>query len=62
MEFLKDNIHVLGLSHNEMPVIDSEVMVHRLTIDINYKPIQQKRRAFTPGRYKVIWAEFEKLK
>ena len=42
-QFLKDNQDVFACSHEDMPDIDKEVIVHRLSVDPRHKPIQQKR-------------------
>ncbi|XP_058078626.1 uncharacterized protein LOC131226951 [Magnolia sinica] len=44
-----------------MPSIAPEVMVHRLNVDPDHKPVNQKRRAFGPERYATIIEEVEKL-
>lgn len=38
--FLKGNTDVFAWSHDEMPRIEAEVLVHRLNIDPKFKPIQ----------------------
>ncbi|KAL5567724.1 hypothetical protein UlMin_024299 [Ulmus minor] len=44
-----------------MPGIDPNVIVHRLNIDPNFKPIKQKRRTFNAERYMAINTEIDKL-
>ncbi|KAL5571760.1 hypothetical protein UlMin_021357 [Ulmus minor] len=44
-----------------MPGIDPNVIVHRLNIDPNFKPIKQKRRTFNAERYMAINTEVDKL-
>ena len=41
--------------------IDPSVIVHRLNIDPNFKPVKQKRRNFNVERYIAINAEVDKL-
>lgn len=62
MKFLKENVNVFAWSHDEMLGIESDVMMHYLNVDLNYKPIQQKKCVFTPKRYEAIRVEVEKLK
>ena len=44
-----------------MSGIDKRVIVHSLNVDPKKKPIQQKRRVFTPERNKAVMEEVEKL-
>ena len=44
-----------------MSGIDERVIVHSLNVDPKKKPIQQKRRVFTPERNKAVMEEVEKL-
>ncbi|KAL5542865.1 hypothetical protein UlMin_010575 [Ulmus minor] len=44
-----------------MPGIDPNVIVHRLNIDPNFKPMKQKRRTFNAERYMAINTEVDKL-
>ncbi|KAL5563407.1 hypothetical protein UlMin_033154 [Ulmus minor] len=44
-----------------MPGIDPSVIVHRLNIDPNFKPVKQKRRTFNAERYMAINTEVDKL-
>ncbi|KAL5562596.1 hypothetical protein UlMin_032343 [Ulmus minor] len=52
---------VFAWSHEDMPGIDPNVIVHRLNIDPNFKPIKQKRRNFNAERYMAINTEVDKL-
>ena len=61
-KFLVENADVFAWTHEDMPEIDPNFMVHRLNVDPNYKVVQQRRRVFTPERYEVIRLEVEKLK
>ncbi|KAL5566413.1 hypothetical protein UlMin_029577 [Ulmus minor] len=40
--FLREHRDVFAWSHEDMPGIDPNVIVHRLNIDPNFKPIKQK--------------------
>ena len=50
IQFLKENIDVFAWSHEDMPGIAPEVIQHQLNVDPEWKPVQQKRRVFTPER------------
>lgn len=60
-KFLKDNSNVFAWSHKDMPRIESEVMVHKLNVDPDFKQVKQKRRALNLDRYEAIKKEVEKL-
>ncbi|KAL5552836.1 hypothetical protein UlMin_040237 [Ulmus minor] len=59
--FLREHRDVFAWSHEDMPGIDPNVIVHRLNIDPNFKPIKQKRRTFNAERYMAINTEVDKL-
>jgi hypothetical protein len=44
-----------------MPGIDPSVIVHRLNVDPNFRPIRQKRRTFAPERNQAVAEEVSKL-
>ena len=44
-----------------MPGISPRVIEHKLNVNPKKKPIQQKRRAFTPERNQTITNEVNKL-
>ena len=44
-----------------MPGIATEVIQHRLNVDLERKPVQQRRRVFAPKRNKAIMDEVNKL-
>ncbi|KAL5800164.1 hypothetical protein ACOSQ4_033048 [Xanthoceras sorbifolium] len=44
-----------------MTGINPEVLVNRLQVDLDYPPVEQKRRKFAPERNKVINEEIQKL-
>ena len=44
-----------------MPGIAIEVIQHRLNVDLERKPVQQRRRVFAPKRNKAIMDEVNKL-
>ncbi|KAL5545680.1 hypothetical protein UlMin_005367 [Ulmus minor] len=59
--FLREHRDVFAWSHEDMPGIDPNVIVHRLNIDPNFKPIKQKRGTFNAERYMAINTEVDKL-
>ena len=50
IQFLKENLNVFAWSHKDMPRISTKVIQHRLNLDPEKKPIQQRRRVFNHGR------------
>ena len=50
IQFLKENLNVFAWSHEDMPSISTKVIQHRLNLDPEKKPIQQRRRVFNYGR------------
>ena len=48
--FLKENQELFAWSYEDMPGIDSLVMVHRLNVSPSSPPIRQKRRVFAQER------------
>ncbi|KAL5572615.1 hypothetical protein UlMin_022212 [Ulmus minor] len=59
--FLREHRDVFAWSHEDMPGIDPSIIVHRLNIDPNFKPVKQKRRTFNAERYMAINTEVDKL-
>lgn len=59
--FLKNNLDVFAWSHEDMPRIPASIIQHRLNIDPEKKPVQQKRRVFAPKRNKAVMDEVRKL-
>jgi hypothetical protein len=61
VNFLHRNMEVFAWSHEDMPGISPEEIVHILNVDPDMKPVKQKRRKFTPERVEAIAIEVEKL-
>ena len=59
--FSKDNLDVFAWSHEDMPSIPASIIQHHLNVDSEKKPVQQRRRVFTPERNKAIMDEVNKL-
>ena len=50
IQFLKENLDVFAWSHEDMPGIPLEIIRHKLNVNPDRKPIQQRRRVFAPER------------
>ncbi|XP_075670357.1 uncharacterized protein LOC142640150 [Castanea sativa] len=61
IQFLKENLDVFAWSHEDMPDISRQVIQHKLNVDPEKKPIQQRRRVFAPERSQAITDEVNKL-
>ena len=61
IQFLKENLDVFAWSHEDMPGILPKVIEHKLNVNPEKKPVQQKRRAFAPERNQAITNEVNKL-
>ena len=59
--FLKDNQDVFAWSREDMPGIDTSIIVHKLNVSPSFPPIQQKKRVFAQERDKAIAEEVRKL-
>ena len=61
IEFLKENLDVFAWSHEGMSGISPRIIQHKLNVDPERKPVQQRRRAFAPERDQAITEEVTKL-
>ena len=61
IQFLKENLDVFAWSHEDMPGISTEVMQHKLNVNPEKKPVQQRRRAFALERDQAVREEVTKL-
>ncbi|XP_059441833.1 uncharacterized protein LOC132174156 [Corylus avellana] len=59
--FLRGNLEVFAWTHENMPGIDPEDILHQLNVDPSVKPVKQKRRKFALERNVAIAEEVEKL-
>jgi len=48
-------------SHEDMPGIPTNIIQHRLNVDPEKKPVQQRRIVFSPEWNKVVMNEVNKL-
>ena len=60
-DFLKANLDVFTWNHEDMVGINPNVMLHRLNINPDHKPVRQKRRPITAERYATLKEEVDKL-
>ncbi|XP_058068779.1 uncharacterized protein LOC131218114 [Magnolia sinica] len=61
LAFLQQQRDIFTWSYEDMPGMSPDVMVHRLNVDSDYRPVKQKRRAFDAKRYAAIANEVSKL-
>ena len=61
IQFLKENLDIFAWSHEDMPGISPKVIQHRLNVNPQRKPIQQRWRAFAPERDQAVTEEVTKL-
>ena len=61
IQFLKENLDVFAWSHEDMPGISLKVVQHKLNVNPERKPVQQRRRAFAPERDQAVIEEVIKL-
>ena len=61
MILLKDYIDVFAWNYKDMPRLDSQVVMHRLNIKPDAKPVKQQQRRFRLNIMKAIEAEVHKL-
>ena len=50
VQFLKENLDVFAWSHEDMLGISPEVIQHRLNVNLEKNPVQQRLRVFIPER------------
>ena len=61
VQFLKENLDVFAWSHKDMPDISPKVIKHKLNVNPEKKPVQQKRQAFALERNQAITDKVGKL-
>ena len=61
IQFLKENLDVFAWSHEDMPGIALEVIQHKLNVNPERKPVQQRRRTFALERDQAVAEEVTKL-
>ena len=61
IQFLKENRDAFAWSHEDMLGIAPEVIQHKLNVNPERKPVQQRRRVFAPEQVQAITDEVTKL-
>ena len=61
ISFLRANQDVFTWKHEDMPEIDRKIIQHRLNVNPECKPIQQKQRIFALERNKAVIEEVQTL-
>ena len=61
IQFLKENLDVFAWSHGDIPGISPKVIQHKLNVNPERKPVQQRRRAFDLERDQAVTKEVTKL-
>lgn len=59
--FLGENQDIFAQKHEDMLGIDRRVIQHHININQECRPVQQRRRIFTPKRNKAVAEEVKKL-
>ena len=61
IQFLQENLDVFAWSHEDMPSIPTEVIQHKLNMNPERNPVQQRRRAFALERDQAVRDEVARL-
>jgi hypothetical protein len=61
VSFLHENSDVFAWSHEDIIDISPSMMVHKLNVDPNLKPAQQRRRGYSTKKSKATAEEVKKL-
>jgi len=61
VQFLKENMDVFEWIHEDIPDISPKVIQHKLNVDPERKPVQQRRQVFAPEWNQAITDEVSKL-
>ena len=61
IQFLKENLDVFIWSYEDMSGISPKVIQHKLNMNPEKKPVQQRRRAFNPEQDQAVTEEVTKL-
>ena len=61
VQFLKENPDVFAWSHEDMPDIALDIIQHKLKVNPDRKPVQQRQRVFTLERDQAVMDEVTKL-
>ena len=61
IQFLKENLDVFTWSHEDMSGIAPEIIQHKLNVNPDRKPVQQKQRVFALEQDQAVTDEVTKL-
>ena len=61
IQFLQENLDIFAWSHEDMPGIPTEIIRHKLNVNPESKPVQQRRRIFAPERDQAVRDEVARL-
>ena len=61
VQFLKENLDIFAWNHEDMTGIAVEVIQHCLNVNLERKPIQQRRQVFAPELNKAIMDKVDNL-
>ncbi len=61
VQFLRENADVFAWKHDDMLGISTEVIVHKLNVNLSMCLIKQKRQVFAPKRNAAVMEEVDKL-
>ena len=61
IQFLKENLDVFAWSHEDMTGMAPEVIQHKLNVNLERKPVRQRRRVFAPEQDQAVTDEVTKL-
>ena len=61
IQFLKENLDIFAWSHEDIQGIPPEIIQHKLNVNPDRKPVQQRRRVFTPEQDQAVADEVIKL-
>ena len=61
IQFLQQNLDIFAWSHEDMPGIPTGIIQHKLNVNPTSKPVQQRRRVFTPERDQAVRDEVARL-
>ena len=61
VQFHKENLNIFAWCHEDMLCIAADVIQYCLNVDLEKKPVQQRRRVFTPERNRAIMDEVDKM-
>ena len=50
IQFLRKNLDMFVWCHKDLPGIDPQIMSHKLHVNLEFRPVKQKRRAMASKR------------